>query len=397
MSTAFRYRAIDSSGCLVTGNIRGITIADVHQSLVESGLTPVEIAPAASGLWSRRRASGSDVEQFTGELAMLLDSGVQIDQALQMLVEGLPPGQLQDGVADLLDGVRSGRAVHECMAKHEQLFPALYCQTVRIGESTGRLAETFRRLADNLRFENELKAKLTQAMVYPGFILCVCVLSIWAVFNFIVPSMSGIFAGIDELPSYTQALLDISAWFRAWQYHLLAAIVAGAVTLTQIWSKPEFQSSLQAMVIKMPLIGGGLLMAERIRFASSMQLMLASGLNLAPALEHASGLARSERLRQQLVRAHQQVSSGSSLAAALQGSDVVEPLMLSLIKVGEESGRMEAVFAEIARRARQRFEAWTMRLTAIVEPLMIVVMGGVVGSVVVTMLLSIVSINDVSL
>ncbi|MFN4055645.1 MAG: type II secretion system F family protein, partial [Alishewanella aestuarii] len=274
---------------------------------------------------------------------------------------------------------------------------SLFCEMIRIGEESGKLALTLERLSTNQKFQNELQSRVNQAMIYPAFILGVCLISLFAIFNFIVPSMSGLFSNMRDVPAYTRFLIDTSDWMQNNQISLLVFVLAITALLIYVWPKPWFKAWLRKLFSKTPLIKTGLLLNERIRFVSSMQLMLQSGLTLAQALGLAVNTLLDQHLAEQLTRVKNEVSQGRMLSDALANTDIVEPVMLSLVKVGEESGRLDQVFAEISNRTRSKFEQWALKLTSLLEPLLIIVMGGLVGSVVVTMLLSIVSTSDVPL
>jgi type II secretory pathway component PulF len=267
---------------------------------------------------------------------------------------------------------------------------------VRIGESTGNLPIVFTRLSENLRFQIGLRSKVLQAISYPFFILLVCMSAIWAIFNFIVPSMSSMFESMDEVPSYTQFLLNVSQNVQNYQLHALVFVVAIISLSVYFLKQHKTREKFIAVVVKLPLIKSVTAKADRIRFATALQLTLESGVNLSSALKLAGETVIDLGLKNKLAVIARQVSTGKQLSDSLQQIRLFDDVALSLIAVGEESGTLANSFREIASRSRQNFENWLMKFTALLEPLLILIMGGVVGSVVIIMLLSIVSINDVS-
>jgi len=204
------------------------------------------------------------------------------------------------------------------------------------------------------------------------------------------------FESMEEVPSYTQFLLDVSQNVQDYQVHALVVLVAVITSCVYLLQQHKTRQKFITFMVKLPLLKGITNKADRIRFATALQLTLESGVNLSSALKLAGETVIDATLKQKLVTIASQVSSGNQLSTSLQGVNLFDDVALSLVAVGEESGTLANSFREIAARARQNFETWLMKFTALLEPLLILIMGGVVGSVVIIMLLSIVSINDVS-
>jgi general secretion pathway protein F len=393
----WQYEALDSNGGRVKGRIKAESKLAALLAVNNQQLTPLSVVPlqVKDGLF--KRIASTELEQLTSELAILLKNGVQLDRALEMMSQANPNATIAALLGDLTERVRSGMPLYKAFHIYQRYFDSLYCEMVRIGEESGKLAETLLRLAQNLKFQNELRNKVTQALVYPGFIMAVCLVSLFAIFNFIVPSMAGLFSNRTDLPAYTSFLLAASDFVRQYQLHIVIALLLGVMFIISSSRKPWFRRALLAAARNTPVISTGLLYSERIRFVSAMQLMLQSGLPLSQSLHFAQGVFVSPAFSLQVRRVKDDIGHGQMLSQSLASTDLLEPVMMSLIKVGEESGRLDTVFAEINQRARWRFEQWALKLTSMLEPVLIIIMGGLVGSVVVTMLLSIVSTSDVPL
>ncbi|WP_394145909.1 type II secretion system F family protein [Vibrio atypicus] len=391
----YRYKAYDKQGKLVQGTEQGKSELDVTIRLKKQSLIPLEVTTLAQ---TRKigRVTGAMIEESTSQLSLLLKSGLKIDKALEVLAENAPNSKLQIILEEIGIGVKQGRELWRCMSEHPTAFPNLYVEMVKIGEASGRLTEVFEKLAENLKFQRELSKKITQAMVYPMFILLVCVVSLVAIFNFVVPSMSSLFESLHEIPAYTQLLLDVSTFVQRYQIHMLIVLVFGVIAFIKASENPDFRKKTDSFLAVFPLTQNAVLLVERIRYSASMELMLTSGVDLAKSMSMSTSSVKSGALQSQLSKAHDDVSQGRSLVESLAGIQLFDPISLSLIRVGEETGQTGLVFGEINTRSRSQFETWMLKLTAMLEPLMIVVMGGIVGSVVIVMLLSIVSVNDVS-
>ncbi len=394
-SRTYRYKAYDKQGKLVQGTELGKSELDVTVKLKKQSLIPLEVTTLAQTK-KVGRVTGAVIEETTSQLSLLLKSGLKIDKALEVLAENAPNAKIQSILEEVSIGVKQGRELWRCMSEHPTAFPNLYVEMVKIGEASGRLTEVFAKLAENLKFQRELSKKITQAMVYPMFILLVCVVSLVAIFNFVVPSMSGLFESLQEIPVYTQLLLDVSGFVQSYQVHMLAALVVAVIAFIKASENPDFRKRVDGFLAAFPLTRNAVLLVERIRYSASMELMLTSGVDLAKSMSMSTASVKSDALQSQLSKAHDDVSQGRSLVESLSGIQLFDPISLSLIRVGEETGQTGLVFGEINSRSRNQFETWMLKLTAMLEPLMIVIMGGIVGSVVIIMLLSIVSVNDVS-
>ncbi|HCG5573002.1 TPA: type II secretion system F family protein [Vibrio parahaemolyticus] len=394
-SRTYRYKAYDKQGKLVQGTELGKSELDVTVKLKKQSLIPLEVTTLAQTK-KVGRVTGAVIEETTSQLSLLLKSGLKIDKALEVLAENAPNAKIQSILEEVGIGVKQGRELWRCMSEHPTAFPNLFVEMVKIGEASGRLTEVFAKLAENLKFQRELSKKITQAMVYPMFILLVCVVSLVAIFNFVVPSMSGLFESLQEIPVYTQLLLDVSGFVQSYQVHMLAALVVAVIAFIKASENPDFRKRVDGFLAAFPLTRNAVLLVERIRYSASMELMLTSGVDLAKSMSMSTASVKSDALQSQLSKAHDDVSQGRSLVESLSGIQLFDPISLSLIRVGEETGQTGLVFGEINSRSRNQFETWMLKLTAMLEPLMIVIMGGIVGSVVIIMLLSIVSVNDVS-
>lgn len=395
MSQSFTYKAYDKGGQLTQGAISAENKELALSELKKQGLIPLSVQ-AQKGANRSQTVNSQHVEDITSELSLLLKSGLQINQALKVVL-GIAANQgCHQLINDILDKVNHGGELWKAMGDHPQVFDTLYVQMVKIGESSGRLPQVFEKLAANLHFQRELSKKVTQAMIYPAFIFGVCLISVVAIFNFVVPSMSSLFESLTEIPPYTQFLIDASDWMQNYQFYLVVFVAALITGVIKVRKEPWFRSRLDAVLISLPFTRKAVLLVERIRYSTAMHLMLSSGVPLVDAMRMAAMTVTSPSVSTQLLSAQEEVSQGRSIMDALIGIPLFDSISSSLLKVGEETGQLDLIFSEISERARSTFEDWMLRMTAMLEPLMIVLMGGMVGSVVVIMLLSVVSINDIS-
>ncbi|WP_337841054.1 type II secretion system F family protein [Rheinheimera sp.] len=393
----FDYKAYDQAGHLISSEIEGESVQAVHQLLQQQGLFPLSVKERKNqqrlSLFQSSQLSLNELEFITSELALLLRSGVKIDRSLAMLAKGKSDSLAGKLLTELSNSVKRGESLAEALSHHKH-FDNLYVSLVRMGEASGELAEVFAGLARDLKFRKELQAKITQAMVYPAVIFSVCVLAIVFVFNYIVPQMSGLFEGNANLPWYTQMLISASKWMQSYQWYLALILVALAGGAKWAADRGLLSQWLDEYLIRVPVFKTAIMQIERIRFNTSMALMLDAGVRLDQAIELAANTIKNALLRQSVMLAKAKIKRGNNLTETLAATSLYPDFYLSLLEVGEESGQLGVVFDEIASRSRNDFTGWTTKMTSLLEPLMILVMGGIVGSVVVVMLLSIMSVND---
>lgn len=398
----FQYSGFDAAGAKVSGDISAVSLESARQQLKAQGILLKSLEPqkvAETGFsFGKAKVTLSDLEFLTTELSVLLDAGLKIDKGIELLNRT----NKKPGLALLLDKIskalRSGKQLSQALqAADNKLFDSLYVNLVSIGEATGKLPEVFRSLAADLAFKRDLQQKVIQALTYPMVILFVCLSSIVFIFNYVVPNLETMFAGKTDLPVYTQLLLNSSAWMRQYQWFLLAALVLGGVLLKYLLQKPEYQQIFQKWQLGLPVLKQAVVLVERIRFNSGLAMMLNAGVSVDQALALSCGNIKNLLVRRELEIAIQKIKRGDALSAALRQTLLYPDFFASLLAVGEESGELTRIFREIAERSQREFSSWVTRMTSLLEPLLIVVMGGIVGGVVVIMMLSITGTTDVGI
>ena len=396
----FVYQAYDNLGAKITGEIDAPDLEQAKVLLDGRDFMVVSVTEQTSlrqelGFLSRKRVSAKELEFLTSELSLLLNSGVTIDRGLAVIKRNSTSAPQASLVTALHDAVRSGESLSDAMLAEPEVFSPLYINLVKLGESSGTLPKIFSRLSEDIKFQSELRSKVIQALTYPAIIFLVCIMCIVFIFNYIVPQMSGIFQGVPEIPAYTAFLLGVSGWMIKYQWYMLLSFIV-LVYLTIIGlEKSSSARRINNALLMLPAVKNVLVLVERIRFNTAIALMLESGILIDRCLEMAVDSVKNQAIQQELKIAKDRVKKGESLSKALRVSPLYPDFSLSLIEVGEESGELEPVFLELSSRARREFESWVDKMTSLLEPLLILVMGGIVGGVVVTMLLSIVSVNDV--
>lgn len=395
----FTYKAYDSSGAKVDGQVEAADQSSAIQELKKQQLLPSEVkefkAAGKSILSFGDKVSLADLEFLTAELSLLLDSGVRIDRGIDIIKRTKAKPALAKLLNEMSHSLKKGKSLSETAREHEEIFDPLYCNLIELGEASGNLSEIFAGLAKDLKFRRDLQRKIIGSLTYPVVIFFVCILSIVFIFNFIIPRMSTLFTDPEALPWYTQAMLSASEWMTQYQGLLLVGVIASGFGLAMAFKQPGFLQWWQGMSLKLPVIRNAVITVERIRLNSGLAMMVKAGVPIDKALGLSAGNIKNQHLKLEIDIARQKIKRGSSLTQALKPTSLYPDFFISLLEVGEESGNLEKVFDEVANRSRQEFESWTENMTTLIEPLMILFMGGIVGGVVVMMLMSMVNINDI--
>lgn len=396
----FQYVGFDQHGGDAKGQVEAESQSDALSKLEQKGLLIASINALEKDKSFRfglsNKLSLADIELLTSELSILLANGVKIDRGLDIIARSTSKPSLASLLRSLSTELKKGSTLADAMEKHEKIFGSLYINLVRLGELSGTLPLIFQRLASDLKFRQELSQKIAQAVVYPMVILFVCIGSLFFVFNFIVPRMASLFADVPDLPWYTSLLLGLSDWVNTYQIHLLVSVILSFVVLSWAWNQRDYKERIKYRLLLLPVIRNLSLVIERIRFNAGLTMMLEAGISIDKALKLSVGNLNNPHIRREMEIAVKKVSSGGKLSDTLASTSMYPDFFVALLEVGEETATLPSVFDEITKRSRSNFELQTQKMTALLEPALILFMGGIVGSVVVIMLMSMVSVNDIA-
>lgn len=398
----FKYTAFNQTGQKLDGTIESDDVSSALNDLKSKrGLLVKSISLAnqtnsALSIFSGNRVSSRDVEYLTSEIALLLGSGVRFDRAVQLLAKAKHSTGVGAVLQDISEALKTGKTIAEAFAKHNKYFDELYINLLQIGEESGALEPVFIGLADELKFKNDLKQNVIQAVTYPAVIFLVCIASILFIFNFIVPQMSSVFESAEDLPLYTQIILGMSEWMQNYQHLLGMALLGMGGVLYKLKDSPAFQYQFHQRAIGFPFIGNVIKRNEQIRFCSSMALLLEAGIAMDVAVKLSAGNAVNHEFKRQLNNVGEQIRGGSALNESLRQVSFFPELFSSLIEIGEESGEVKRIFSDLAERARNDFTHWIAKFTSLLEPVLILTMGLIVGGVVVVMMLSVMNVTSLA-
>jgi general secretion pathway protein F len=401
--THFHFRAVASDGQIRTGAIHAETERLVAFELRRQGLTPVYVGkePKKSveiKLPSFTGAKKKDVLFFTQELSTLLSAGVPLDRALSITAELTDRKSFRALVLDVLRVLKGGRTLADSLATHPQHFSELYINMVRAGEAGGSLAVVFERLSEFERTRDDLRSYIISSMAYPTLLSMVGIGSILVLMNFVVPRFAAVFEESRmEIPTPTKMLLVGSKFLQSYGgigLTLLAIFVVGMYTWIRTAKGRLWWDTLR---LKVPVLGDAMRKAETARFARAMATLVSNSVPLVQSISIAGATLNNKRISGSLETVSLGVKRGEGLAGPLRKAGQFPPLAAHLLSVGEETGRLDSMFVRMADIYDADTRTSIRRFTSLFEPIVILVMGIVVGTLILSMLLAIVGMNDVAM
>jgi general secretion pathway protein F len=394
----FEYTGLDSQGRKVSGRIDGTGRKLVTQQLREQGIFPTELhegsAPRKNRLWAdllvKMQRSTAELSSATRQLATLLSAGLSLESALGTVAEQTDQPLIGRVLADVREEVMQGNPLHQGLAKHRAVFPDLYINMIQVGENSGTLDEALHRLADFLENQARTRSRVQAALAYPILMSLVGSGVLAFLFVFVVPKITRMLREMEmALPWPTLLLINLVDFLADWWW-LLAAGLAVAITLLQRYRSTDAgRLRTDQLLLKAPLFGRLLLLISTARFTRTLGTLLQSGVPLLKALGIARNLLTNRVLSLAVATAIQRVQEGGSLAAALRESAVFPPMLAQVTAAGEQSGKLEEMLFRVADTYEHQTDLSMTSMLALLEPLMILFMGVVVGFAVLAILLPI--------
>jgi len=394
--SVFTYRSTTLDGTVKEGVIEAADEKTAIERLKNTGLIPLEIkAPAARGFLSGRRikTGRNELTAFTTELATLLAAGLPLDRSLNILADIAEQRSMREMVQALLTSIREGGSFSDALQKHPEIFPRIYVNMVRAGEAGGVLDVVLEKLNEFLESAKELRDNVFSAMIYPTILAATGGISIIILLTFVLPRFSSIFSELgSSLPLATQILLGASEMLRSYGWFFLILLIA-AVPLVRIYIASD-QGRLRWDGLKLLLMKDLIIKLETARFCRTLGTLMTSGVPLLQALNNAREVIGNRIVASSIEAVAKGAKEGKGISAPLSAAGVFPPLALSMVKVGEETGQLDRMLIQIAVTYEKILKQAVKRFMAIVEPVMIMLMGLIIGFIVISMLLAVFSIAD---
>ena len=396
---AFRYRALDAAGKSVNGVVDADTARQARVALRAQGLFPQEIGSTrekggdASG--GKQRLRGADLSLLTRQWASLLAAGLTLEHVLTAAHEQAESARTRQVIAGVRAEVMAGHNLADALARYPGVFPPIYVALVRAGERSGGLEQVLTRLADHLESGQAMRNKLLQAFLYPAVVTVIAVLVIAGMMTYVVPQVVGVFRhGKQALPWLTQILIWISDGLRTSLPWLIVLAIVGTFLAVRALRQEVLRRRFHESLLRLPILGRMLRTLDSARFAQTLAILVGGGVPLLTALEATRDVVLLLPLRRAIEQIIAQVREGTPLAAALSATKQFPPLLSHLIGSGEKSGTLHLMLERAARQQQDEVNSRTAVLVGLLEPLLIVTMGGVVLLIVLAILQPIIEINQ---
>jgi general secretion pathway protein F len=406
MATAYFFKAVASDGKMRTGTLTAENDKRVATELRRQGLIPVYVGAtpqAQGGLGGRFKFSYTpgrrkDVLFFTQELSTLLNSGIPVDRALSITSELTVRPQFRAVVADVIRLLKGGKTLADSLSAHPRYFGELYVNMVRAGEASGSLGMIFERLTEFERTRDDLRNYIISSMVYPALLCVVGLTSILILMEFVVPRFAMVFEQSRvPIPLPTKIMIEGSKLLNRYGWLVVTVIVLGFGSIQAYIRTATGRLWWDSLRLRIPLLGDALRKAETARFARAMATLVANTVPLVQSIGIAGAILNNRRIASSLEFVAQGVKRGEGIAGPIRKAGQFPPLAGHLLSVGEETGRLDQMFARMADIYESDTRAAIRRFTSLFEPLIILVMGILVGVLILSMLLAITSINDVAM
>jgi len=404
---SYNYKASTLEGKIVEGVMEAADDGTVSLKLQEMGLLPVRIGASARKTlltreidwpWKRKKVSRKDLLVFTQELHTLVRAGFPLDRSLAVLGQLAESPAMSEVIQDVLKEVKGGKSFSEGLAKYPAVFPKVYVSMVRAGEAGGVLEEILGRLSSYLGTSEELKSYIVGAMIYPLLLSVVGLVSVTILTLFVVPKFTSIFQDMGvPLPLPMAILRALSSILTNYWWAILLALLITGFYLKRFRESSEGRLKLDRWMLRIPMVGAVLRKVEVARFSRSLGTLLHGGVPLLQSMTIVRDIIGNQSIAMTIEPIRNGIKKGEGIAQPMKQAGVFPPLAMHLIEVGEESGKLDTMLIQVADAYDTEVRNSIKNLIAFFEPALIVLMGIIIGTIVVSMLMAIFSINDIPL
>ncbi|HEY9036999.1 MAG TPA: type II secretion system F family protein [Pseudomonadales bacterium] len=395
----FIWQGTDRKGNKARGVTQGANQAVVKAQLRKQGITVKTVKKQAKSIFSERKKpiTPGDIAVFSRQLAVMMKAGVPLVQSFDIVAEGLENPSMRDLVIDIKNDVSSGGSLGDALRKHPRQFDDLFCALVESGEQSGALETMLDRVATYKEKTEALKAKIKKAVKYPIAVIVVAIVVTGILLVKVVPQFASTFSSFgSDLPAFTLFVLRISEFVQETWWMIGGGLIAGwfAFKEAKQRSKP-FRDALDRASLKVPVIGNILKQAVVARFARTLATTFAAGVPLVDALDSVAGAAGNDVYYRAIMRVKEDVTSGSPLGASIRATDVFPSMLIQMIAIGEESGALDEMLDKVATFFEDAVDNAVDGLTSLLEPLIMSVLGVLVGGLMIAMYLPIFMLGSV--
>lgn len=397
----FHYQAKNAAGQSVNGELEAANQQEAIVRLRAQQMVPLKItamgsAQAASTGMFTQSVKGKDLQIFTRQFATLINAGIPVVDSLKILSEGLRPGLLKESSARVKNSIESGRRLADSMAQVPNVFDKLYVNMIQAGEETGILDSILLRLASYMEKSEKLKSQVKGALVYPAVIVAVAIIVISGILVFIIPRFTDFFAASGKEPPWlTMMVVKLSHVMIDKWYLFAVVLIGGPIAFAQYVKTRDGRDFFDRFLIKAPIIGEVVQKASIARLTRTLSTLLSSGVGLIQAIDISAKTAGNIVIEQALMRCKESVTAGRPFASPLSKEKAFPDMVVQMIAIGEQSGTLDIMLGKIADFYEDEVETAVKAMTALLEPLLMVVLGGIIAVLVIAMYLPVFSMGDI--
>ncbi len=399
----FTYKAINSLGETEEGIRDAVNEQVLIAALQSDGYIPIRVAPANSrsflGLGAKQsKLSQKDIALLTGELATLLGSGLPLDKSLLVLMDLTEDNErLSKLIARILDKVKGGASLGDSLEQQAGVFTKFYLNMIRAGEAGGSLDEVLTRMSDYLERSQELKDTVSTALIYPAILLVMSLASLFVMLTFVVPQFTEMFESAGKaLPVSTQIVVGLANWLQSYWWVLLAVFVSISSYMKLQLADPIRKKVWDGRFLKLPLAGTIIINKETANISRTLGTLLGNGVSILSALVIVRETVDNLVLAAAIADAEEQLKQGKHLSDALLEKRLFPKMAMQMVKMGEETGRLEEMLLRVANIYDKQLRVAIQRLLAFIEPALIISLGLMIAGIIVSILLAILSVNDLA-
>ena len=388
----FQWEGADKRGKRLKGESRAANMALVKADLRRQGIRPLKVKKKST-LFSQKKKKirAGDIAVFSRQMATMMSSGVPLVQSFDIVGRGHQNPSMQDLVLSIKADVEGGTALADALKKHPLYFDDLFCNLVHAGEQAGVLEELLHKIATYKEKTESLKGKIKKAMFYPVAVIIVAFIVTAIIMIFVIPQFQDLFSSFgSDLPAFTQLVVAMSEWMQDWWWALVLGVVGTGIVVGKIWKRSrKFRHAVDVMLLKTPIIGLIVNKAAIARFARTLSTMFAAGVPLVEALESVAGATGNVVYGEAVLRMREDVATGQSLQLAMKQQNLFPHMVIQMVAIGEEAGSIDSMLAKVADFFEEEVDNHVDALSSLLEPLIMVILGTLIGGLVIAMYLPI--------
>ncbi|MEG3765630.1 type II secretion system F family protein [Alteromonas sp. 14N.309.X.WAT.G.H12] len=394
----FIWQGKDKQGSNRKGEISAISLLEAKNLLRRQGISAHKVKKQPRSLFGGgKKINAKDICVISRQIATMLNAGVTLIQSLEMIAQGHDKPAMRKLLGEITDEVKAGNPLSSALRKHPLYFEDLYCDLVKTGEQSGALETIYDRIATYKEKAEALKSKIKKAMFYPIAVVVVAFIVTTILLVFVVPQFEEIFSSFGaELPAFTQLVLGISRFVQDYGIFIAMAMVAAAILFIRAHRKsPKLRDNVDKLILKIPVVGAILKKAAVARFARTLSTTFAAGVPLIGALDSAAGAAGNAVYRDAIQFIKKEVAGGMQMNTAMRATNVFPDMVTQMVAIGEESGAVDEMLSKIATIYEAEVDDMVDGLTSLLEPMIMAVLGVIIGGLIIAMYLPIFDMGNV--